>query len=57
VRAGVLRIAKRADPRWGEILHSIDPGFGYQGWQPLEFPDVFLIEVDAARSAFSWLRP
>jgi 2,3-bisphosphoglycerate-dependent phosphoglycerate mutase len=38
------------------VLHSIDPAFGYAGWQSLENPDVFLLEVDGARSAFSRLR-
>jgi 2,3-bisphosphoglycerate-dependent phosphoglycerate mutase len=38
------------------VLHSIDPAFGYSGWQSLENPDVFLLEVDGARSAFSRLR-
>jgi len=37
------------------VLHSIDPAFGYQGWQSLKFPDVFLLEVKGGRTAFSRL--
>jgi 2,3-bisphosphoglycerate-dependent phosphoglycerate mutase len=35
------------------VLHSVDPGFGYAGWQSLRNPDVLLLEVDAGRSVFS----
>ena len=28
-------------------LHSIDPGFGYTGWENLSNPDVYRVEVDA----------
>ena len=27
------------------VLHSIDPGFGYAGWEALSNPDVHLIEA------------
>ena len=27
------------------ILHSIDPGFGYAGWEKLSNPDVYRVEV------------
>ena len=37
------------------VLHSIDPGFGYEEWQSLRNPDVFLLEVDGERSTFSRL--
>jgi 2,3-bisphosphoglycerate-dependent phosphoglycerate mutase len=37
------------------VLHSLDPSFGYKGWQSLENPDVFLLEVDGARAVFSRL--
>jgi len=29
------------------VLHSIDPGFGYAGWESLSNPDVHLIESGA----------
>ncbi|MEX2125076.1 MAG: histidine phosphatase family protein [Woeseia sp.] len=28
----------------GLVLHSIDPGFGYAGWEALRNPDVYLLE-------------
>lgn len=28
------------------VLHSIDPGFGYVGWENLSNPDVYRVEVD-----------
>ncbi len=28
------------------LLHSIDPGFGYLGWENLSNPDVYRVEVD-----------
>ena len=37
------------------VLHSIDPEFGYRGWQSLENPEVFLLEVDGEQRAFSRL--
>jgi 2,3-bisphosphoglycerate-dependent phosphoglycerate mutase len=35
------------------VLHSINPEFGYEGWQSLQIPDVLLLEVNGERSAFS----
>lgn len=36
------------------VLHSIDPGFGFAGWQSLRNPDVYLLERKADGScAFS----
>jgi 2,3-bisphosphoglycerate-dependent phosphoglycerate mutase len=35
------------------VLHSIDPAFGYEDWQALRNPDVFLLEVDGRRTTFS----
>lgn len=29
------------------VLHSIDPGFGYAGWENLSNPDVYRVEVNA----------
>jgi 2,3-bisphosphoglycerate-dependent phosphoglycerate mutase len=37
------------------VLHSINAEFGYQGWQSLRNPDVFLLEVDGPRATFSRL--
>jgi 2,3-bisphosphoglycerate-dependent phosphoglycerate mutase len=38
------------------VLNSIDAGFGYQEWESLENPDIFLLEVNGARlAAFSRL--
>lgn len=28
------------------VLHSIDPGFGYLGWEDLSNPDVYRVDVD-----------
>ena len=28
------------------LLHSIDPGFGYLGWENLSNPDVYRVDVD-----------
>lgn len=38
------------------VLHSLDPGFGYEGWQSLSNPDVHLLEGDATGSTFRWRR-
>jgi 2,3-bisphosphoglycerate-dependent phosphoglycerate mutase len=29
------------------LLHSIDPGFGYAGWESLSFPDVIRLRADS----------
>lgn len=34
------------------VLHSIDPGFGYVGWEALSNPDVYLVESGAAGYRF-----
>jgi hypothetical protein len=26
------------------VLHSIDPGFGFRGWESLSNPDVYLLD-------------
>ena len=28
------------------VLHSIDPGFGYAGWENLSNPDVYRVDVE-----------
>jgi broad specificity phosphatase PhoE len=34
------------------ILNSIDPSFGFAGWESLSNPDVYLVEVDGAHWSF-----
>lgn len=34
------------------ILNSIDPSFGFDDWESLSHPDVFLLEVDGPRWSF-----
>ena len=35
------------------VLHSIDPAFGFQGWESLTNPDVFaLSDVGSGRKTF-----
>jgi len=34
------------------VLQSIDPAFGFAGWQALANPDVFVIERDAGGTSF-----
>jgi 2,3-bisphosphoglycerate-dependent phosphoglycerate mutase len=35
------------------VLHSIDPGFGYAGWQSLSTPDLHELVEDGGRFAFA----
>jgi 2,3-bisphosphoglycerate-dependent phosphoglycerate mutase len=37
------------------VLHSIDPGFGYAGWEALQNPDVYLLEGEPG-PAFTFRR-
>jgi 2,3-bisphosphoglycerate-dependent phosphoglycerate mutase len=37
------------------VLHSIDPSFGFEGWESLSNPDVYLIER-SARASFAFRR-
>jgi 2,3-bisphosphoglycerate-dependent phosphoglycerate mutase len=38
------------------VLHRIDPGFGFDGWEALSNPDVHLVERDErGRYSFRWL--
>ena len=40
------------------VLHSIDPTFGFRGWESLTNPDVHLIERDArGRPSFRRIGP
>jgi 2,3-bisphosphoglycerate-dependent phosphoglycerate mutase len=37
------------------VLHAIDPGFGFAGWESLSTPDVYLLESDGGRLRFARL--
>ena len=42
------------------VLNSLDPGFGYRGWESLSNPDVFLLqESEDGRVTFErlWALP
>jgi len=34
------------------VLHAVDPGFGYAGWEALTNPDVYLLEAGANGALF-----